>query len=138
MAPWFDYEIAVGHDNYTTANFEAYFDVPLRGRRVPLGSVTEKSLSGKERTDGEQLVELTQDACIFDELEAYVETVFTNWDTQNANVTLRHRKRDNTFAYHNAIAHLPIEGEDYEHLTVGIVTDVRLRFTLLEEIADPE
>ena len=135
---WYTYEIAAGHDNYTTSNFEDYFNVPLRGRRVPLGNVTERALSGRERTDGTQTVELTQEACTFDELEDYVEAVFGNWDTQNADVTLRHRKRDNAFAYFNAIAHLPIDGEDYEHVTTVHVQNVRLRFTILEEIADPD
>lgn len=136
--PWFTYEVAPGHNNYTTANFEDYFNVPLRGRRVPLGSVTTRLMNGTERTDGEQLVELTTEACTFPELETYVEAIFTDWDTENADATLRHRKRDNSFAYFNAIAHLPRDGEDYEHVTTRDIQNVRLRFTIVEEIADPD
>lgn len=138
---WYTYEIAVGHDTYSSTNFEDYFESPLRGRRVPLGSVTTRLMDFTERTDGEQSVELTQEGCTWDELDAYVTAVFGGWepDAESVAVTLRHRKRDNTFAYFNALAHFPTEEkEDYRHETTQLIADVRLRFTILEAIADPE
>lgn len=117
--------------NADTNNFEVYFHRPLRGTRVPLGSTTTTLISGEERTDGAKLIELTTDACTFSELSAYVTAIFGGFDTENVNVTLRTRKRANTFAYYNAIAYLPLDQNDYEHVTTRDLQNVKLRFRIL-------
>lgn len=131
---WYEYQVVPGYDTMPDAdddNLEAYFLIPLRGKRVPLGSTTTRLMSGNERTDGWRDVELTTEACTYAELDAYVTAIFGDWQTENADVTLRTRQRDNTFEYFNAKAHLPVDGQDYEHITTLSVQNVRLRFTVL-------
>ena len=107
---WNNYEIAVGLDQTPPlANFESIFSHPLKGKRVPLGAVTEFALDGTQRTDGEQLVTLSTPITLFSELDAYVTLVFGDWGTENADVTLRCKNRDNSYTYYNATAYLPLE-----------------------------
>lgn len=135
--PWFDYEIATGHDNSgSTANFETYFNVPLRGQRVPLGSVTRTTLDRKRHTNGRRLVTLSQEGCTYDELDAYVTAIFGGWSptAESVEVTLRHRGLDNAFHYYNALAHFPRDGEHYEHVTTEQIQNLRLEFDILEDL----
>ena len=135
---WTTYEVVPGFDNSATAvNFEDYFRDPLRGERVPDGTVVERAADGWETTDGWQDFELTQEICPFSELTAYVTAIFGGWDgPDTAEVTIRARKTDNTFDYFNAYAFKPkaLNG-DYEHLTSDLVTDIHLRFQVLGEAA---
>ncbi len=134
---WFTYQIVPGWNNSgTTINFETYFTVPLRGQRVPRGSVTRTTLDRKRHTNGRRPVELTTEGCTFGELDAYVAAVFGSWEPTNesADVTLRHRKADNSFDYFNAIAHLPLDGENYTHERTDVVLEVRLEFDIIEDL----
>ena len=135
--PLYDYEIALGFDPVGGfVNFETYFptDSLPRGQRVPLGALTRKTLSGLERTDGEQVVILRFSHIRFDEFEDYITAIFGDFDTQNVEVTLGTRKRDGTFAYFNAIAHLPQDVTDYVHRTTQSVLAVQMRFTIVEAL----
>jgi len=133
MPYWFEYEVAPGWDADPGdfLNFETFFNVPLRGRRVPLGAVSKKTLDKAQHWYGSREISLSTEACTFDELDAYVTEIFGDWDTQNQQVTLRTRNRDNTFSYWNAKAHIPVDEQDYQHVTVNQLRDVALRFDII-------
>lgn len=131
---WQLYEVVVGWDTLPDPdadNLEFWFALPLRGTRVPLGSTVVTVLSGEETSEGHQDITLTTEGCTFAELDAYVTAIFGDFNTQNADVTIRTRNRDNTFSYYNAIAHLPLDQSDYEHITTLLVQNVVLRFRIL-------
>lgn len=131
----FNYEIAVNWDNSGAAvNFEDYFGHPLRGTRVPLGSVIRQTLDRRRQTNGAQRVTLTTENCYFENLESYVDAIHGGWDgDEDVAVTVRWRQLDNTFAYFNARAFLPREGTHYEHETVDHVRNLRLEFEIISE-----
>jgi hypothetical protein len=134
---FFNYEVAVGWDTDPGTNVEDWFPHAFRGKRVPLGSVTNKDSGGYETTDGWRMVELFSEWTLWEYLDAYVTAIFGDWDgPENVEVTLRHRNRDNTFTYYNALAHMPSEEKgDYEHHTTTLIFDIRLRFTIISEAA---
>lgn len=127
--PLDNFEIAVGFNNSAGAvNIETLLKYPPRSVRLPIGSFTRQSLGGEERTDGAQIVVWRWGGARFLRLDDYITTIFGDWNTQNAAVTIRTRLRDNTFDYLNAIAYLPLDNADYIHVNNGLVRELQLRF----------
>lgn len=132
--PLDNFEIAVGYNNSAGAvNIETLLKYPPRSVRLPIGSLTRTALSGAERTDGAQLIAWRWGGARFLRLDDYITTIFGDYVTQNAEVTIRTRLRDNTFDYFNAIAYLPLDGTDYTHVVNGLVRELQLRFRILGE-----
>lgn len=132
--PLDSFEIAVGYNNSgSTVNIETILKYPPRSVRVPLGSLTRESMANLERTDGTKLVIWRYGGVKFARLDDYIDTIFGDYTTQNVEVTIRTRLRDNTFDYFNAIAHLPLDGTDYSHVVNGLVRELQLRFTIIGE-----
>lgn len=139
--PYTEYAYALGFNadagdfiNYETTFTEPYLWAQLR---VPLGSVTDRALSGRERTDGWRKIILEQVGdpygfTLFEDLDAYVNQVFGGWESaENADLTLRSDDLSGGFTYWNVIAHLPKIGQDYTHIDTRYVRDLKLRHTVI-------
>lgn len=143
--PQYNDEIAPDFVTTYAGNFTNFEDIfatqaelyaPLR---VPLGAETSKSAGAHEVTDGWQIVELRQlgdpfGYNLYEELSDYIDLIFGgDWDLENADCTLRTQKRDGSYGYYHAVAHLPRLGEDYQHVEGDsrFVQNLRLRFTVL-------
>ncbi len=131
------YEYAIGYDQVGGfVNFETTFKTkpfPL-GKRVPLGAVTRTVMSGKQITDGAQIVTIAFSGVPFSELQTYITAVFTDYNTENREITLGMRRRNGNFAYYNAIAHLPLDGINYQHVSTEKVVDLVMEFYLVEAL----
>lgn len=129
--PYSEYEYADGYNNSASAvNIETIVPIPPRSNRVPLGSISRVALNKYRRTDGDQIVVWTWGALSQTELDTLITTIWGDWNTENALVTIGTRLRDDTYAYFNAIAHLPRANEDYILSPGGIRENIMVRFYL--------
>lgn len=134
--PLYLYQIADGYDNIAgLANIETIFSYAPRGARLPLGAITRVGLSGNQRTDGEQIVTWHWDVAKFDEVDDFITTYLgASWNTENAEVTIATRYRDNLFSgqgskdYLNALLYLPLE---YRHHPTTHIRDLDIRFRIV-------
>lgn len=125
------YEYATGFNNSgSVVNIETIVPIPPRSNRVPIGGVTRYSLDNKRFTDGAQIVEWVWGALSQAELAALVVALWGTWNTENAELTIGTRLRDDTYAYFNAIAHLPRANEDYILRLDGVRENIIVRFYL--------
>lgn len=138
----YSYSIAAGFDNIAgLANIETIFSTPPRAVRLPLGVTTRVALSGKQRTDGEQIVIWRWSAARFSELDTFVTAylIGVDWDKETSEVTISTRFRDGGFSgtgsrdYWNALLYLPIDGVNYQHINTRLVRDLEIRFRVIEE-----
>jgi hypothetical protein len=136
----YSYKIGAGFNAVTLANIETIFRTPPKGLRLPVGAVTRVALSGKQRTDGERIVIWHWDVAKFSQLDTFVTTYLSNWDTESAEVTIGTRYRDNDFSADtgkknwNAILYLPLDRVDYnQDKDTYRVLDLNIRFRVIEE-----
>lgn len=128
----YDYEIAAGFNNIAgVVNVETITVQPPRASRVPLGNQTRYALSGKQRTDGQQIVIWQFTAASHTNLDDFITTIFGDYETETAEVTIGTRNRDNTFSYYNALAYLPLDATNYRQLAINVLGDLEIRFRLL-------
>lgn len=136
MAFWQSYAIALAFNNVAgLVNLETYFVDPLRAiRRVPIGAVTEQASDGWEVTDGHRFVTLQMGGTTFARLTAYITAIHTSFDgPETVEATLRFRHRSNVFDDYNVYAYMPKEGEDYTHLSNGLIEELQLRYLILSD-----
>lgn len=129
-------------------NFEETFTLPylMAELRIPRGSVTEKALSGRQRTDGIREVVMQQlgdpyGTTLFADLDAYVTEVWGGWNgSENTDMTLHTEEINGVYVYLNVIAYLPILGVDFEFnpLDNAYIMDLKLRHTIIGEAATEE
>lgn len=139
---WTEFAYAIGHDaaedDFTL--FEETFTYPVltAPNRVPRGSTTSKATSGHEVTDGWQTLVLQQlgdpfGTTLFADLLTYAQAVWGGLDAEdeNADLSLKFKDVDGTYKFYNVLAHLPLLGTDYQHITNDEISDLKLRHTLL-------
>lgn len=111
-----EYALAVGHNNAAGLwNVEDFlFDRGSRPRRivlvallVPPGSVQTVTLDKKAHWDGTQTFTWTWRAIPLTCLDALIVRCLGNYDTDNASMTTRTKKRDGTFANFNTEIAIP-------------------------------
>lgn len=130
--PLYNYEWADGYNNSGGAvNVETFMPYAPRSTRIPLGNNTRTTMGGKRITDGSLLILWTWDALSQAELDDLITTIWGDWDTQNKQVTIRTRKRDDTYAYYNAVAHLPRSVDDYTNLLGEIRQNVTVELFII-------
>jgi hypothetical protein len=129
----YDYQLASGFNQAgSLVNIETTIGQAPRGTLVSLGARSRTSISGVRNTDGEQIAVWNWDVLTASNLGTIITTYLTNWNTDTAEVTLRTRLRDGTYANFNAIMYLPLDGEDYEHrFNKDHVNDLRIRFRIV-------
>jgi hypothetical protein len=129
---YFNYEIVTGYDNSgSTVNVETLVKYPPKVTWLPLGSTTRTTLGGKRQTDGAKVVLWVFTALPWVDVDNLITTIWTDYDTENAQVTIRTRKRDGTYAYFNAVARLPRTNEEYVQIDETHTRDITISFYIV-------
>lgn len=107
--PLANYEIVTGfNDSAAAVNVETLVSYPPSSpERVPFGAVRHYTLDDYRITDGVKSIVWQWTVLPLADVDTLVTTVWGDWNTENAEVTIRTRNRDNTYSYYNAIAHFP-------------------------------
>lgn len=110
----YEYKVVAGFDDSASlVNVEDITSgVPPRGVRLPLGGTVRTTMDGTRYVDGAQVIQWVFESLSQTDFDALVTAIFTDYDTPSADVTIRTKLRDNTYANKNAIAYLPL---DYSH-----------------------
>ena len=128
----YNYQIAAGNNN--AAGLQNIEDVLTSSHRapratpVPLGSVREVMLDQSVQDNGIKFVTWSWRILDKADLDTLVTAYLGDYDTSYALVTIKTRKRDDTYANYNATLVLPAEGQDYQMPTRAKCTDVVLTF----------
>jgi hypothetical protein len=111
-----EHAIAVGHNNaaglFNVQDFirdrgGVLIRFNLQSDPVPPGATETRTLDKKQHWDGTQFVEWRYTVVPLAGLNALIVRILGSIDTDNGSVTLRTRKRDNTFANYNAEMDIP-------------------------------
>jgi hypothetical protein len=116
----YDYAIAAGWDQTSLTNVETLTYAPV-GKPVPLGSVRRITLDQRIQSNGTKVITWSFAAMSWANFEALVAFIWGDFFTENANVTIATRERNEQFSRFNAVAHLPVEGTDYQRRAHGDV-----------------
>lgn len=135
--PQYDYAYKAGHDEVTLVNVETIVTHAPKGKVTPLGSVRRKTLNLHVQSNGTRKLEWFWGGMSQADFEGLIEDIFGDYDTENADLTVDNRARDNTMHRYNVVAHTPIEGEDYTRQAHGDVEGLTLHMDIIEEIAIP-
>lgn len=131
----YDYAIAVGYDASSLTNVQdivTFAPTTHPDQGVPLGSVRRKTLDRRVHTNGaRKLSWLWPGGMRWSEFEALITFLFGDFDTENAEVSIVTRQRNDLFSQYNAIAHLPIEGQHYRRRTGGGLEFLTLDFEII-------
>lgn len=140
---YYDYSIAVGHNNAAgLINVESLIAsaigrplaIPPRGVPVPDGSVRRTTLTGKQYAAGAKIITWSWNVIPQAGFASLINTFLGDFDTTSANVTIRTRKRDDTFSNYNAVMILPRIGQDYERGAGGNLLNLNIQFSHLEAL----
>lgn len=124
MTAQYSYAIASGWDQTSLTNVENIISYAPVGKPIPLGSVRRVTLNQNSQTNGTKIVKWSIAAMSFADFSALITLIFGDFDTENADVTIDTRGRDENFHRGNAVAILPLEGEDYERRDHGSVENL--------------
>lgn len=129
----YSYGIALGSNQSSLTNIETLVGRPPTvnpDQQVPIGSVRRRTLDGTVHSHGTKVVVWVFSYLPQTKFDTLITTIWTDYDTENALVTINTRDRDNTFTRYNANAILPIPGENYERVFGGGVRNLRLEFRI--------
>lgn len=132
--PLYAYAVAVGSDQTTLTNVEDIIPVAPVGKPIPLGSVRRTTLNQHEQSNGTKVITWSIGALSFAHFAAMIAFIFGDFDTENADVTMDTRGRDEQFHRGNAVAILPVEGVDYKRRDHGSVEDLTITFRDFQEL----
>lgn len=128
----YPYAIAAGWSASVLTAVEDIVTFAPQADPVPLGSVRRTTLNQNVQTNGAKVIKWHFKAMSQADFAALVAFIWGNFDTENANVTIRTRKRDETFANYNCVAVLPTLGVDYQRRFHGDVQDLDITFRDLQ------
>jgi hypothetical protein len=133
---WQDYQIAAGFENVAGLTLaETLLRVPIRATPVPLGSVARVALSGERYLDGQQVVIWRLTAIRWIDLSAFVTAFWGDWNTPAAELTLRTRQADQSFANFNAYGYLPqTQLGEMETRNLRHILDVMFQFYIVASL----
>ena len=135
--PHYDYAYKAGFDQTSLVNVETIVTHAPKGKITPLGSVRRKTLDKRVQSNGTRLLDWFWGAMSNDDFEDLILDIFDDWGTENADLTVDNRARDNTMHRYNVVAHTPIEGEDYTRQPNGDVEGLHLKMDVIQEIEIP-
>src|SRR5690242_14761269 len=105
----YEYALALNHDATSLTNIEDIIDNAPVGTPIPLGAVKRKTLDRREQTNGNVIVKWFWAAMSKEDFQTLIVLIFGDFSTENSDVTIDTRDRDETFKRCNGVAHLPIE-----------------------------
>lgn len=134
MTPIYSYAIATGWDATSLTNVETIVTYAPVGMPVPLGSTRRTTLDQHQTTNGTKIVQWSFKAMSWTDFSALVAAIWGDFYTEVANVTLDTRERNEQFSRFNAVAILPLEGQDYTRRENGAVEDLKVTFRDLQPL----
>lgn len=124
----YDYAIAVGSDQTALTNVQSIVTYAPKGKPIPLGSVRRVTLNQHTQTNGTKVLTWSWGAMSWADFLALITFIFGGFDNDSEDVTIDTRARSEIFERGNAVAILPIEGEDYQRREHGDVEDLVITF----------
>jgi hypothetical protein len=134
MTPRYGYALATGWDATSLTNIESLVTNAPVGKLVPLGSTRRTTLDQHVQTNGTKIITWSCGAMSKADFQLLIATIWGGFDTEDANVTIDTRQRDENYSRYNAVAIAPQEGVDYQRREYGDVEGLVITFRDLQEL----
>ena len=132
--PQYLYKYALGHDQVSLTNIETLVTYAPSSKPVPLGSVRQRTLNQYVQSNGTRDVKWFWGAMSFTDFDALITELFTDYETENAALTVETLHSDNTYHKYNVVVNRPVEGTDYTRREYGQVEGLTLTLRVINEI----